>query len=189
MNFRLVDKKYLGFFLTLFLMILLSQSRFFHFLIDKSLGRLVLIFFILGITYTSKILGIVAVLFIIIMFNQNELSYMEGFTDNVENSLNTQEIKDKINLKKDEIKTKLPNLQNQVNSSTTTSSEPTTTTSTNNTSTSESFEGREGFNIIDRESSILKGKRSNEIPVFSNTRKQTDNIEPYDNNSSTPMTL
>jgi pyruvate/2-oxoglutarate dehydrogenase complex dihydrolipoamide acyltransferase (E2) component len=42
--------------------------------------------------------------------------------------------------------------------------------------------GREGFNMIDREGTILKGKRSNEIPVLYNSRSQSDDdVEPMDN--------
>ena len=69
MDFKLVSKNNLGAVATLFLVILLSHSRFFDFLIDTALGRTILILFILGISYTNKILGVVAVLFIIISFN------------------------------------------------------------------------------------------------------------------------
>ena len=40
--------------------------------------------------------------------------------------------------------------------------------------------GREGFNTVDREGTILKGKRSNEIPVYSKSRNQSDDVEPTD---------
>jgi hypothetical protein len=40
--------------------------------------------------------------------------------------------------------------------------------------------GREGFNTVDREGTILKGKRSNEIPVYSKSRSQSDDVEPTD---------
>jgi hypothetical protein len=43
--------------------------------------------------------------------------------------------------------------------------------------------------MIDRESTILKGKKSNEVPVFTNERNQTENVEPYDNKFSSEMTL
>ena len=69
MDVKLVSKNNVGAVATLFLVILLSNSRFFDFLVDTTLGRAILILFILGISYTNKILGIVAVLFIIISFN------------------------------------------------------------------------------------------------------------------------
>jgi hypothetical protein len=40
--------------------------------------------------------------------------------------------------------------------------------------------GKEGFNTVDREGTILKGKRSNEIPVNSKSRSQSDDVEPTD---------
>ena len=73
MDFKLVSKNNMGVVATLILVILLSQSRFFNFLIDTALGRAVLILFILGISYTNQILGVVAVLFIIIIFQKQTL--------------------------------------------------------------------------------------------------------------------
>ena len=40
--------------------------------------------------------------------------------------------------------------------------------------------GREGFNITEREGSILRGKRSSQVPIFDTTRKQETNVEPAD---------
>jgi hypothetical protein len=153
---------------TLILIIILTQSRFFDFLIDSALGRAILIFYILGISYVNKIFGVVAVLFIIIMFNQSNIGYLEGFT-------NTQN-----NQKNDE---KEQQSQNQL------TQEPTKASSSVVVPTikpskplKEPNVGHEGFNMIDREGSMQKGKRSNEVPVFSNSRNQTDDIEPSDKN-------
>jgi hypothetical protein len=91
MDFKLVSKNNLGAVTALSLVILLSQSRFFNFLLDTTLGRAVLILFILIISYTNKILGVVSVLFIIIMFNNSDIGYMEGFTapSNMESATET----------------------------------------------------------------------------------------------------
>jgi hypothetical protein len=165
MNINLVSKKYVGIISTLFLIVLLSQSIIFNSFLETALGRINLILFILVISYTSKILGIIAVLFIIIMFNQSNIAYMEGFTEesNFANSANSKEIKDKLN-----------NMDTQKLDTTTISS----AVSTNIASTSETFTGKEGFNIVDREGTILKGKNSNEIPVLSNARNQMEDVEP-----------
>ena len=48
-------------------------------------------------------------------------------------------------------------------------------------------DGREGFNTVDRESAILKGKKSSEIPVISNARKQDDDVEPADKTTFTNL--
>ena len=80
MDFNLVSKNNLGVVTALLLVVILSQGRFFNFLLDTALGRAVLILFILFISYTNKILGVVSVLFIIIMFNNSNFGYMEGAT-------------------------------------------------------------------------------------------------------------
>lgn len=144
MDFKLGSKNNMGAIATIILIILLSQSRFFNFLIDTALGRLFLIAFILAITCMNKILGVVIVLFIMIMFNQSTIGYMEGFTQ------------DK-NKDEDTSKVALHN-KNEKNKD----------------------KGREGFNTVDREGTILKGKRSNEIPVYSKSRSQSDDVEPTD---------
>jgi hypothetical protein len=80
MDFNVVSKNNLGVVTALLLVIILSQGRFFNFLLDTALGRAILILFILFISYTNKILGVVSVLFIIIMFNNSNFGYMEGAT-------------------------------------------------------------------------------------------------------------
>ena len=142
MDFNLVSKNNVGAVATLFLVILLSQARFFNFLIDTALGRAILILFILGISYTNKILGVVAVLFIIIAFNNSDIGYLEGFTS----SPNTDEKKVEENKVEETPKDK----------------------------------GIEGSNISEREHTMLRGKRSSEVPVYPNARNQDDTVEPTD---------
>jgi hypothetical protein len=166
MVFKLISKNNIGVVATLILVILLSQSRVFDLLIDTTLGRAILILFILGISYTNQILGVVAVLFIVIIFNQSNIGYLEGFT-------NEPTIKDgKIKENKDK---KQNSLQTGTTKSITGFQTPSITTST-----SEKFIGHEGFNMIDREGTMLRGKRSGEVPVFSNARTQNEDIEPTD---------
>ena len=166
MELKLVSKNNIGAVATLLLGILLSQGRVFDFLMDTALGRAILIILILGISYIHKIFGVVAILFIVIMFNQSNLGYMEGFTDVSGNTVTAATVKQK------EAQVK-QNIQTQVAAQKATTTTPTTTTS-------ETFIGREGFNIIDKEGTMLRGKRSNEVPVFSNARNQTDDVEPTD---------
>jgi len=153
MDFNLVSKNNVGAVATLFLVILLSQARFFDFLIDTALGRAILILFILGISYTNKILGVVAVLFIIIAFNNSDIGYLEGFTD----SPNTNQKKDDdVNEKVDEkVEEKVDEKKSE-------------------------SKGIEGFNITEKEQQMLRGKRSNEVPVYPNARNQDDDVEPSD---------
>jgi hypothetical protein len=171
MDFKLVSKNNIGAVATLFLVILLSHARFFDFLIDTALGRAILILFILGISYTNKILGVVAVLFIIIAFNNSDIGYLEGFIAT----------------------TPPPTTPPPTTPPTTTP--PTTTNATNATPNIKEKKGQvkekvdekkpeskgiEGFNITEREGLMLRGRRSSEVPVYSNARNQDDDVEASD---------
>jgi len=176
MSFNLINKNVVTAFITLACIIILSNHHYFNFCINTPLGRLVLILFILGITSINAIFGIVLVFFIII-FNQNNFIYTEGFTDSSNNFTDSSNnLVNNIQNKKNEV---IQNIQNKManQTATTTSSSASTPPVT---TTTETFGGREGFQMIDRESVMLKGKRSNEIPVFSNARNQPDNVEPTD---------
>lgn len=185
MDFKFNSKTTLGAISTLTLVIILSQSRFFDFLIDTALGRAVLICLIIGISYTHKILGVVAVLFVIIMFNQSYLGSSEGFTSQPATSTaaaatdaTTADATDATaDVAADDKKQKPSAATTTISSAVSTP----TPTPPPTTSTGETFVGgREGFNITEREGTLLRGKRSNEVPVFSNARSQSDNVEPAD---------
>ena len=184
MNFRLVSKNYIGIVGTLILVILLSQSRFFDFLTETSLGRIFLLLFTILISYTNKFLGLLAVLCIIIAFNNNDINYnfYEGF-DGSANSLVTTISQDKpqINQDKQNISTNLQQkkqqVQQQVQQQQANNASQTATTTSSAASTSS---GTEGFCILDRENNMLRGKQSNSVPVFNNSRQQDDNVSPSD---------
>jgi apolipoprotein N-acyltransferase len=184
MAFKLLSKNIIGGVTTLVLIILLTQSRLFDFLINTHLGRVFLILAILGISYCHKIFGVVFLLFIIIIFNQSEISFLEGFTDTTTTTTSTNTTTDPsgntVSQKKDDAKNKIAQLAQQ-NASTTTTTTSSAAASTPTTPIStETFMSREGFNTVDREGTILRGKRSNEVPVFSNARNQPDNVEASD---------
>ena len=199
MDFKFNSKTTLGAISTLTLVIILSQSRFFNFLIDTALGRAALICLIMGISYTHKILGVVAVLFVIIMFNQSYLGLSEGFTSQpatdaakdttttdaattdaaTKDATTTHTTKDADKMPADDAAHDKKQKSSAV--TTTISSAVSTPTPPQTTSTGETFVGgREGFNITEREGTLLRGKRSNEVPVFSNARSQSDDVEPAD---------
>jgi len=172
MSFKLISKNNIGVVTTLILVILLSQSRVFDFLLNTYLGRLFLIIFILGISYCHKIFGVVSVLFIIVMFNHFNFTFMEGLQNISEDQKNS-------------IKQKLTDIQATTNPTTT---KPTTKLTSEDvkmlvTEKKEEKKGQlkalEGFNMIEREDRMLRGKQSNSVAV-SNTRNQNDNIEPSD---------
>ena len=182
MDFKLVSKNNLGVVTSLLLVILLSQSKFFNFLLDTALGRAILILFILFISYTNKILGVVSVLFIIIMFNSSDIGYMEGFTAPSSSNSNDSST-----------------TNNTTNTSTTSNDSSSTSTTTptltdeqkqeiisklqekvknNSTTTNSSSVAVEGFDIIGTENTIKRGKSSNSIPVNS-FMKNSDDIMPF----------
>jgi hypothetical protein len=163
MEFKLINKTNVGTVATLFLIIVLSNSRIFDFLIDTTLGRAILILFILGISYTNKILGVVTVLFIIIFFNNSDIGYLEGFSNSPNIKENVVEENVNENVVEENVK------ENDVNEN----------VDLNVIEKNSNTPSIEGFNIIEREHMILKGKRSNEVPIYSNARNQ-DDVEPTD---------
>lgn len=190
MDFKLVSKNNMGIVITLILVILLSQARFFDFLTETALGRMIILVLIIFISYTNKILGLLAVLFIIIAFNQygmnvvQSYNYYEGFdvSGNTMDASGNTTSSTNMNAKEQLLKQKISAINNAAQSTSTSSSSVSGTRANSGTSTTtpESFSGREGFCMTDRESNILRGKQSNTIPVFNNTRNQDDDISPTD---------
>jgi hypothetical protein len=179
-------KNIMGMIATLILVILLTQSRLFDFLTETPLGRMVLLAFIILISYTNKILGLLAVLVIAIAFNQYDMKIFESYkryegfdvSGNVNGTIELDS--DEVNMLKleekimqEKLKEAIDKMKNESKTSTTTSSD---------SSTNKVVGGREGFCMVDRELTILRGKQSNTIPVFNNSREQDDddNISPSD---------
>ena len=162
-TFNFVSKNNIGAAISLFLVILLSQARVFNFLLDTALGRAILILFILVISYTNQILGVVSILFIIIMLNNSDIGYLEGFdAPNIASSNTAAKPGNKASTPvAEKVAAALP-----VTPEVAAPIIPTTTT--------------EGFNTIDNERNIQKGKSSNSISVSSSMRESAGTIEPFD---------
>ena len=193
MEFKLVSKNNMGVVIALILVVMLSQSKIFNFCFETYLGRMFLLILIIFVAYTNQILGLFVVLCIIVAFNINSMNvvqsynYYEGF-DGSENTTNGSEntpdsaiLKDKIatnKAKENILKNNLNILQQKANND---SQDATTTSSVaSNTTGTESFKGREGFNLQDIEVNMLRGKQSNTVPVFNDSREQNDNVSPSD---------
>jgi len=187
MDFKLVSKNNMGVVATLLLVILLSQSRFLNFLLETPLGRAVLILFILGISYTNKILGVVAVLFVIILVSNSKMAvFAEGFTDDSKETTADKEMTEDKGTTEDKEMTEDNNTKAKEDKDIKMDKpkalpkpKPVKKEKTVDDS-DKPLGGREGFNIIDREGTMLRGKRSNEVPVFANARNQNDDVEPSD---------
>jgi hypothetical protein len=151
-------------------------------LLDTVLGRAILILFILFISYTNKILGVVSVLFIIIMFNNSDISFMEGFTapssrntDSTSDNTTTSDTTstDESNTNSSATLTLTDEQKQQIMSKLQEKAKENSTTTTTSSSTA-----TEGFDIIGTENSIKRGKQSNSIPVNS-FMKNSDDILPF----------
>ena len=169
MDFNLVSKNNLGAATALLLVIILSQSRFFNFLLDTALGRAILILLILFISYTNKILGVVSVLFIIIMFNNSNIGYMEGATTMSDSSMSDSSTSDSStsdsSMKKDTpIATVLASASANApaSASAPVAKKPATMKKTD-TKTTPVEGGSEGFDLLGTERNVFN-KKSNTIP-------------------------
>jgi len=152
MDSKFVMKNKICIVAAIFLVIFLSQSKSFRFLMHTILGRSILILLILGISSSSIFLGVIAVLFAVIMINQDNNIYLEGF---VEGEDMLSEFK--------------KNLKNQSDTTLSSSSASTMDTTIITPAT-------EGFNITEREDTIRRGKDSNQLPV--NMDSNVDNVDP-----------
>ena len=150
MDFNIVSKNNLGTVITLLFVVILSQAKFFNFLLDTALGRAILIAFVIIISYMNKILGVVSVLFIIIIFNNSDIGYMEGFTsNNKQMKMNGPSPSGKMNGPSPSGKMMAPPSKMMA---------PPSKKNTTN-------DAAEGFDIIGTESTIKRGKPSNTIPA------------------------
>ncbi len=184
MDLNLVSKNNLGVVVALLLAVILSQARFFNFLLDTALGRAILILFILFISYANQILGVVAVLFIIIMFNNSDIGYMEGFTAPDVNATNSSAA--------------AVSIQNNMNSKKSAPAPPPPTPSPTPPAPASSSaaaanlvakikdrvasNGAEGFDILGAERNMQLGKKSNSIPA--NKQVNGDGVMPFDSSFS-----
>ena len=201
MDFKLVNKKNMGVVSLLLLVIILSQSRFFNFLIDTALGRAFLIAFLIFISCCHKIMGVVGVLLIIIMFNKSQIGILEGFdTEQIKSDLQAK-IQSKVDACGNDTTTSTTAPTTDTTSTTDTTASTTDTTSTtapttssidacgNLTSTQQQnlaslqskAQAKEGFDLIGTESRIKSGKQSNSISVNHKTRN-SENVLPFEEN-------
>ena len=176
MDFKLLSKQNLGVAASLILIVLFSQAKIFNFLIDNVLGRTLLILFILGISYTNKILGVVTVLLVIILINQSNIGYIEGFDAKSYAALESIKLKEQdLNLMKQQLENKLAQETKKEDHK-------------DNEDKEEKTTSIEGFNITDKEDTILRGKQSNQVPVFSSFHSNPlDNVEPSDKSVFTSL--
>ena len=166
MDFKIIGKDKVGGAILLLLTVLISQARILDTLFDTLLGRAVLIGFILTISYTNKILGVISVLFVIIAFSNSGL--MEGL-EVMTDPKKTPDSK----IEKNKIKATKPN--------TTAANTTSANTTSANTTSSKKDKAVEGFDILGKERSIQQGKNSNSIQT---TKGESGTFTPFEDWSS-----
>ena len=171
MDSKLLSKTNMGGVATIILVILMCQARFFNFLVGTTLGRAVLVFLVLGITCAHHILGVIAVLAIIVIYNQSNVDYMEGFTKGT--------VDDK-SMTDDKLPKKMGTAVVKPATMPVDDSKKPSDDSKKSADDSKPV-AREGFNLIDRERVMQKGKRASDLIGVADTRKQSDDaVEPND---------
>ena len=186
-NFKMVNKNSVGGAGLLLFLIVISQARLFDFLIDSSLGRILLVLTLICLSYCHGILGVVGVLLIIIAFNHSGLSFLsEGFettTTTGEVTTPGETIKAEIKLDPDAVAA----IKSQMMDKAKKAKESASSTPTDSTTTTDSFvttRGLEGFDVLGIENNLKRGKQSNSIPTSSYSKQDSDFISAYEGPSS-----
>ena len=205
---KFINKTNIGIISTLLLLITLSQTNILNYFLNTCLGRTILILIILLISYTNKILGVVAILFIIIMFNVKMAKYRENMT-NSDNNLDANSSPTNSSPTNSSPTSNLPDIKN-INVVSNGKNKPkldissitpeTVDLENTNTSISESnnlpsiklgepieslqnsenlLTSTEGFDILGTENQLKRGKQSNSIMVGDYMR-QSSNVIPYE---------
>jgi hypothetical protein len=174
MDSKLLSKTNMGGLATIILVILLCQAGFFNFMVGTTLGRAVLVFLVLGIACAHHILGVIAVLAIIVIYNQSNVDYMEGFT---KGSADDKSMDDKLPKKMGTAVVK-PATMPAAKPADKPAAKPMDDSKKPVDDTKPI--AREGFNLIDRERVMQKGKRASDLIGVADTRQQSDAVEPND---------
>jgi hypothetical protein len=188
MGFKMINNSTLSAAVSLLFVVLLTQSRFFNFLLDTAWGRFVLITFIIIISYLNKILGVVSVLFVIIMFNQSDIAVFEGFTTDASGNMKNKVVDDKMkstvsdNNNNNDMKNKISESSNKNNGPNKPNQNP--PTNVPNVVKKEKVTAQEGFDMIGTENNIKRGKQSNSINVNGFTNNSND-VSAYEGFNST----
>jgi hypothetical protein len=194
MDLNINRKHMMGVFASLILVILLSQSRFFNFLSEMALGRIVLLAFVIFISYTHQMLGLLAVLFVIIAFNHNDMNIIQSYSNamfegfgNTDMSNNSTDMSNNSTDMSNNSTDMSNNSTDMSNNATGTAGTPTlnnaqklkiASTIYNNLQSNST--GSEGFCMSDKETNMLRGKQSNTVQLFNTSREQTDDVSPTD---------
>ena len=144
-----ISNNNIGGVILLVFILLLSQSRALDLFINSALGRIVLIVFLLTISYMNKTLGVISVLSFILIASNSGWFVLEGL-ENKEKEKKESSSAPNLSRSIEDIKNELAAAV-AANAAKEPDSEPVVAT--------------EGFDIIGTERDLQKGKRSNSIGV------------------------
>jgi hypothetical protein len=189
------SNKKLVFALVAFIMVFVQYTH--SSMFETIVGRLVLMSLVLGLLRYSPEIGLVFTLvsgILMVSRSQRNDWFAEGFTDASKN-----ELKQSIQTAQGSsasASTEPTTTDTSSPSSSPSSSSPTTTdilaavkqqlqnkrqqemaTTSTSSSTTESFRGKEGFNLIEYENQMLRGKNSSQLKVGASSREQSDSVE------------
>jgi hypothetical protein len=187
----LISKNNVGAAVLLLFIIVVSQVRLFDVLFHTALGRILLIAFILFLSYANKILGVVGVLFIIIMFNSSSgFGMMEGFE--ADGSLAKANAEAKVNgdgsKKMNADGSMMTNADGSKVNAAKMNADGSKKENADGTAkplrqmAKTTAVAAEGFDILGTENNIRRGKQSNSIPVRKENNLDND-VFAYDSSS------
>lgn len=124
-------------------------------------------FLVLGITCAHHILGVISVLAIIVIYNQSNVDYMEGFS------------KGSAGDKSMGVVSVMPATMPLAKPATMPAADKAKDDDKKPVDAKKAV-AREGFNLIDRERVMQKGKRASDLIGVADIRQQSDAVEPND---------
>lgn len=163
---KLISKNNVSVVVTLILVVMLSQSYILDFLLETYLGRIILLACVLFVSANNKNLGLVIVLALIVFFNYKTV-IREGKRPRLMLRPKKKGTKCECEAKKAAGGVRLKKVAKVDNED----EEEKGVTQTGAT---------EGFCMSDRETSILRGKRPNSVPILNHLRNQSNEVDPHD---------
>jgi hypothetical protein len=203
---KMLKNQKAGYMVFLILMVLLGQTKFFYFFMYTTLGRLLLVLSLVYLSYIHKFLGLGFVLIVAVLLNVSGFAITEGFsrrpTKQEEKRQDKRLLKSRIEELEDKIKNVKKNLTSaQEDSTTSVPPEKIEKLKKKLNSLEKDLEEKkqklrelkgdedeeyiEGFNMMNMENEIRRGKNSRSIPVVKDL-ENSSMTAPYETGYFSP---
>lgn len=146
------NKNTIGIVSLILLAVIFHQEGYTRFLMYTSLGKLLVVAALIALTLLGKTFGIAGALLIVLIMNAHDFVSMTYLEGFETKEKGKAEVKDK-----EEV-----------------------TQIVQATVSAPPVQAKEGFNMVDREGTLLRGKRSNEIPIDRSFLKEPEDVAPND---------